>query len=100
MMRYLTVSADYDSTGIKDLNEGELDESHLALNAALWAKIKKWVNDYQIIIPMNNAERAASDDLISKLDDQGLEICREILSHLDDVKVEYYSEGRLRKLQP
>ena len=99
-MRYLTVSADYDSTGVKDLNEGELDESQLPLDSVLWAKIKKWVSDYQIIIPMDNTERAASDELISKLDDQGLEICREILNHLKDVKVEYYSEGRLRKLQP
>ena len=96
-MKYLMVSADYDATGIKDY-QGELDEVSLPLNESLWRRIRQWVGDYQVIIPMNNAERQASMALISELDERGIDICKDILSDLPGVKIEYYSEGLLKKL--
>ncbi|MDD9951068.1 MAG: hypothetical protein OXT67_05830 [Zetaproteobacteria bacterium] len=96
-MKYLMVSADYDATGIRD-NQGELDEVSLPLSEPLWRRIRQWVGDYQVIIPMNNAERQASMDLISELDERGVNICKDILSDFPGLKIEYYSEGLLKKL--
>lgn len=97
-MRYITVSADYTSSGVKDLNDGELDRKQLGVSESLWLAIQKWVSDYSPIIMMESEERAAEFDKIHLLDQRGIEICKQIKTELKDVKVEYYSEGLLKKL--
>lgn len=51
---------------------------------------------------MDSADRAAPPNLeqIDELDREGLSLCAAIAGSLGEAKVQYYSEGRLRRLPP
>ena len=95
-MRYLTVSADFNSSGVKDLDTGELDNTDLGLSDNLWSIIQEWNTEYRPIIKMSMEERAAVRERIDELDQRGLRVCKLIADELGDVKVDYYSEGLLK----
>ena len=98
-MRYLTVTAEYMGTGLKDKFEGSLSPDKLNLPVDLEAEIFLWNEAYQAVIPMNNDGRCFNAELIKSLDNQGLVITRKIKEFVGvDHKIEYYSEGLLRHL--
>lgn len=98
-MRYITISADYDSTGIKDLNDGELDKEDLKVSSELWDDLKSWVHKYEPIIQMDKEQRQANIDLINQLDLRGIHLCKRFLTELkEQAKIEYFSEGLLKKI--
>lgn len=95
-MRYIVVTADYNSTGVKEKDGLWLSDSTFKLSEPLWNRIANWVTDYSSIIMMDMPERNVNKQKIADLDKEGLEICKMIKIEKDgEVKVEYYSEGKL-----
>lgn len=98
-MRYLTVTANFMGTGLKDKFEGQLNPDELYLTMDLRLEISSWNKAYQPVISMSFDDRHSNADLIKSLDDQGLTIARKIKKFLgDDYKIDYYSEGQLMHL--
>lgn len=98
-MRYLTVGADYQGTGLKDDFTGTIEPTTLSLPSELIHRISKWVADYQSIIPLDEGERLGRKEEIQDLDKRGLVIARDLKAYLGEaVKVQYYSEGELTRL--
>lgn len=98
-MRYLTISADYRSSGIKD-QDSELHRGDIEVPDLLWEMLQKWVADYSSIVMMDLQERANASSEISQLDLRGLQLVEDFRNALGpDVKIRYYSEGLLRYLK-
>ncbi len=99
-MRYLTVVADYTQSPLRDDYVGTVVPEEIGLSWELGAQLRDWNDRYRAIIPLDLADRtsAPASDLIDLLDDEGLTLADAIGSTLQDVKVRYYSEGRLRYL--
>jgi hypothetical protein len=96
-MKYLTVSADYRGTGIKDDFVGPVNPASLSLPTDLWKRVESWVGKYQPIIPMSPRERLLIQEQIEDLDSEGIAIARMIAEQSEDpVKVRYFSEGKLQ----
>jgi hypothetical protein len=65
------------------------------------AELADWNSRYQVVIPMEMAERKAGQvsALIHELDQEGLKLADHIArAARDESKVRYYSEGWLRYL--
>ncbi len=101
-MRYLTLAADYMSSPVRDDFAGPVEPSDLGLPDALVSRLRAWNHRYQTVIPMDGAERKAlpNRELIDELDREGLSLCAAITASLGDAKIQYYSEGHLRRLPP
>jgi hypothetical protein len=102
-VRYLTLAADYGaSSPVRDDFDGPIEPSDLGLPDALVARLRAWNDRYQAVIPMDGEERAAPPNVaqIDELDREGLALCAAIAASLGEAKVQYYSEGRLRRLPP
>ncbi len=99
-MRYLTVVADYTQSPLRDDYIGTVVPEEIGLSWELGARLRDWNDRYRAIIPLDPADRmsAPASALIDVLDDEGLNLADAIGSALEDVKVRYYSEGRLRYL--
>lgn len=96
MRRYLTLSADYRSTGIRDDYQGELQQSDLNISDQLWERLATWVKAYEKIIPLSPEERKTRHEEIQLLDTEGLELVKEFRRELGpEAKISYYSEGLL-----
>ena len=95
-MKYLVITADYNTSGIKDEFEGTLDKGDIELSDELWSELESWVSAYQEIIPMTQEQRALEKDKIAKLDETGIAIKQKVSEHFNgEVKIKYYSEGLL-----
>jgi|HubBroStandDraft_4_1064222.scaffolds.fasta_scaffold54648_2 hypothetical protein len=100
-MKYLTVNADFQGTGLKDDFEGPIKPESLNLPEALIQRISKWLSDYQPIIRGGAEGRQERQREIKELDERGLEIAREVRDCLGaDAKVLYYSEGTFSRMLP
>lgn len=101
-MRYLTVVADYTQSPLRDDYIGTVVPEEIGLSWELGAQLRDWNDRYRAIIPIDLTDRTSgpASDLINELDDEGLKLADAISSILQDVKVRYYSEGRLRYLSP
>jgi hypothetical protein len=98
-MRYILVWADYMSTGLREEAGGAITSSDLGLDSDLSSRLEKWVERYEAITPLDEAERAARADEIQALDKEGVEIARCIRDALaPSAKVSYFSEGLLERL--
>ncbi len=98
-MRYLTITADYFGTGVTDEFTGSVDLDTLALPNEIKQRLARWVADYQPVISLDESERSLRAEEIERLDRLGLGIARDIKSHFgENAKVQYYSEGKLRRL--
>ncbi len=98
-MRYLILDANYRSTGIRDLDGNYLSQRELSISDKLWNEIQIWVDRYIYVVKMDDNERKINLDLIKILDTQGLGLCDKIISELkEEVKIEYFSEGLLKKI--
>lgn len=101
-MKYLIISADYKTTGIKDKYSGEVCQADLGVSDSLWADISAWVEEYAVITLMTPEERITEYALnkINELDNKGLELAERFKKELkNDVKISYFSEGKLKYLR-
>jgi hypothetical protein len=99
---YLTLAADYGEPSLRDpVTPVDLDE--VGLSEGLLSEIHKWNDDYQWVVPLSATERAQRSQEIAELDSRGLTLCDriavEIMRGTEVPKVEYYSEGQLRRLR-
>ena len=95
-MKYLVITADYNTSGIKDEFEGNLDKGDIELSDELWSELESWVSVYQEIIPMTQEQRSLEKEKITKLDETGIAIKQKVIDHFNgEVKIKYYSEGLL-----
>ena len=98
-MRYLTLDANYQSSGIRDIDGNYLTKANLGSSEVLWDEIQNWVKAYNPIIMMDEEERKKNLSIIQQLDNQGLTICEKLIRELgSNIKIEYYSEGELKKI--
>ena len=96
-MKYLVITADYNTSGIKDEFEGDLEKGDVELSDAIWNELENWVSAYQEIIPMTQEQRALEKEKIAKLDKTGIAIKQKVIEHFNgEVKIKYYSEGLLK----
>ncbi len=96
-MKYLIVDGYLNGTGIRDkYPEGfpYIKPEELGLSSELISKIKIWLSKYwdQFYIGYPNTV------LLESLEKEGLDITNLIRDELKDVKVEYYSDVRMRTL--
>lgn len=92
--RYLTISADYTSSGLRDDHLGELREKDLPLGGELWKQLRQWVSRYEFIIPLEPDERKKAIEKIRALDIEGLSITAAVSKQLGiSSKIRYFSEG-------
>lgn len=95
-MKYLIVIATLDSSGILDKYEQDfLEPSELGLSDELTTRIDNWLLRYWKIHYKGYTIKYKSK--IEELDEEGREIARAIKQELQDVKVEYYSDGFCQK---
>ena len=97
-MRYLTLGADYLEPTLVDLGDEDSHNQIDLLSEPLLKRIRAWGDRYQLIIPMEPGERAGVTALIEKLDAEGLALAALVAEELAPAKVQYYSEGLLRRL--
>lgn len=96
--RYLTLSADYLEPSVHDDQSGTSSLTDLHLPEELDARIRRWNEAYQRVIPATAARRAELASEIAELDEVGLGLARELSSVLGGAKIRYFSEGLLRPL--
>ncbi|MCI5707228.1 MAG: hypothetical protein MR298_07895 [Odoribacter sp.] len=95
-MMYLVVDGELHGTGIRDRYEGwYLEPSELGLSDELTKRIDSWLLRYWKIHYKGYTIKYKSK--IEELDEEGREIARAIKQELQDVKVEYYSDGFCQK---
>jgi hypothetical protein len=98
-MRYILIWADYMSTGLREEAGRAMTSSELGLAPDLSSRLKRWVERYEAITPLDEAERAGKADEIQALDKEGVDIARCIRDTLaPTAKVSYFSEGLLKRL--
>lgn len=95
-MKYLTIMPDYTGSCIKDDFSGEpIDLDSMELPEDFLEKILSWQSAYRKIIPLPEEERKKLFEEIENLDNQGINIARKLIK-LKNVKVRYFSEGKLK----
>lgn len=100
-MKYLTLSAEYTQSALRDDFAGPVVPEEVGLPWELGERIRDWTERYRVIIPLDESKRAeaAIADLIASLDQEGLVLASDISVALEGVKVRYFSEGHLRYIQ-
>ena len=100
MMRYLTLAADYTQSPLRDDFIGPVVPEEVGLPWELGDQLRDWNVRYRAIIPLDVNDRTGgpASELIDALDREGLGLAESIRTALGDVKIRYYSEGRLRYL--
>lgn len=96
-MRYLTLMADYTQSGLRDDYIGTVVPEEVGLSDDLGDRIRAWNERYRAIIPLDETARTEPQAaaLIEELDRLGLALVEEIANY-SEIKVRYFSEGRLR----
>ncbi len=91
-MKYLVIDAALSGTGIRDKYEGGyLSPEELGLSFQVIDRLNEWLSRYE-----NEHYNGFTDnDLIDKLDQEGKEIAIMIKTELKEVKLEYFSDGRM-----
>ena len=61
-------------------------------------RLREWNDRYRPVIPLDLDDRTSGPiaELVTTLDLEGLRLTEAVAAELGDVKVRYYSEGRLR----
>jgi hypothetical protein len=101
VMRYLTLTADYQQLSIRDKHSGAVDVATLGLPDELVTELVAWNDGYQQVV-LSEAEKRSVEplaSLIRELDRSGLALAERVAAAVDGgAKVTYYSEGLLRPL--
>ena len=95
---YLVVTADVNSTGVRDEYEGWLKQDDLGISDELWQSIQSWVDEYTELV-----RRDISEDLrlkeVEDMDQRGLRFVEELYKQLaPETKIKYFSEGLLKDI--
>jgi hypothetical protein len=92
-MKYLTINASLNSTGIRNYYEGsELTPQELCLTPKTTQIIKEWLLCYE----QEHYRGYKNENYVEELDKKGLEIAQLIKDELGNVKVEYFSEAHAK----
>ncbi|MBA8960995.1 hypothetical protein JOJ86_000865 [Rhodococcus percolatus] len=100
-LKYLKLSADFLALSLVDQQDGPTSPSELGLSTELQNMLTDWNSDYQTIIPLSMSVRSSEqwNSIICSLDTRGLNLAQMIADEqVDDAKVEYYSEGLLKRI--
>jgi len=104
-MKRIRVWADLDSTGLFEEIGRCLRHEETTISLETWKSLQQWVKEYNSIIRLSQAERFKAADKIKGLDEEGLELLREIRSQWqrdvktgEEIQFLYYSEGLFRFL--
>lgn len=93
-MKYLIVDAALSGTGIRDYyNGGYINLEDLKLNSNLIKEINVWVSKYADEF----YNQFSNDEVVDKLDKEGKEIATKVKKELPGIKVEYYSNAKMKK---
>lgn len=93
-MKYLTVDAELDSTGIRDsYNNDFINPEDLHLSATTIKRIDQWLLKYE----NEHYHGYVNDEIIAELDAEGKEIALAIKNELVDVKIIYFSDAKMTK---
>lgn len=95
-MKYLVVDGMLSGSGIRDYYDGGyVDIEALSLSSELKSKIQVWLEKYE----EQHFDGFADSAAIDLLDCQGIELAKRLLKELGDVKVEYYSAAKMKKIE-
>lgn len=93
-MKYLTIEADINGTGIRDDFNDPMQVSELNLNSDLEKRLEKWLKKYQQHIRLMSVEKKSHFN-IQDLDGEGVKIAKQIKGALkDEAKICYYSDAQ------
>lgn len=93
-MEYLIVDASLNGTGIRDYyNGGFINLEDLKLSPILIEEINVWLSKYEdeFYNQFSNAE------LVEELDNQGRQIAIKVKKEFHEVKLEYFSNAKMKK---
>ena|SRR5438552_18082771 len=94
-MHYLTIDGMLSGTGVRDsLAGGYLDPQEVGLSPELVRRIEKWVVEYETA-----HYRQFNDETENqRLEQEGIEITRQVRDQLPGRKIEYFSNARMQKI--
>ncbi len=92
-MKYLVIDASLSGTGIRDKYEGGyISPNDLGLSCEIVDRLNQWLPKYE-----NEHYNGFTDEcVIDELDKEGKEIALMIKSELVEVKLEYFSDARMK----
>jgi hypothetical protein len=94
-MKHLIIDAALHGSGIRDYYlGGYVDIDTLGLNDDIKRRINVWLLKYE----NEHYDSFQNLDTVNVLDDEGIEIARNVKSQLSDVKVDYYSAANLKRI--
>jgi hypothetical protein len=100
------VWADTHSSGLIDERGAPIPRHNTSLSDETWQSLQEWVADYDHVIPLNEAARAAIRSEIDELDARGLKLLVSIqaewpvdLDTREPIEFTYFSEGHLIPLE-
>lgn len=99
-MKYLTMASDYTNSCIRDDFANEIDLKILNLPKDLLNSIISWNEEYKEIMLLDEIDRVKKTSRIEQLDKEGIRLTLGLTKFLKDVKIRYYSEGKLKYLLP
>lgn len=92
-MKYLVIDAALSGTGIRDKYEGGyINPEDLGLGMEIKQKLNDWLADYE----MEHYNDFTNDKLVDDLDQRGKEIALMVKQELSEVKIEYFSDARMK----
>ncbi|SKF62260.1 Uncharacterised protein [Mycobacteroides abscessus subsp. abscessus] len=96
-MRYLALAADYMKPTLRDV-DADIDEPWRLLSTGLTGQVRTWNQEYHKFVATDLKARVAAAELISELDQRGLELAARIEEELRPAKVRDFNEGLMRYL--
>ncbi len=94
-MKYITIDGMISGTGIKDTYNREwIEIDDLQLPDDLIARFQIWLKKYQ----KEHFSGFADVYVVESLDKEGLEICEQMHHELPEIKIEYFSAGKCKKI--
>ncbi len=99
-MRYVRIWADTHSTGMIDERGASIPLEQTSLCQQTWAELRKWVDDYDHVIPLDEVARVAIRGEIEDLDARGIRLFKKIGAEWpfdesgEPIGFAYFSEGR------
>lgn len=102
-MTYFRLSADFGAVGLLDADSCPVDLRALGLSDELLKALASWNDRYQPIIPLEISDRMRRENraIIADLDREGLLLAAQLADKIGtDCRVEYFSEGQLRRVPP
>lgn len=93
-MKYLTFFADHHDAAFVELGEMSTDVDALDIPATLRLDLRRWQNEYALLLPHGGELRPMAASRIAELDEVGWELAGRLAKALgEDSKVIYRSSG-------